>query len=1127
MTCRLILGRAGSGKTYQCLEEISRLAAEAPQGQLIIFIVPEQATFIHEKILATEHGLNGFSRVQVTGFRRLIRNAHAALNKSLLPPLSEAGKRLLMSKLLTENRESLQVFTSPQLQSGFAELLVATAEEIAVWDIDQRQLQDAAAQFDADPARTHLSKKLTDITILAGQYNQFINNRYENFPDGMDFLAKAIREKGFLSDAIIYIDGYSEFTPKELAVINALFTNAADVNIALPLDPRLRDQIINETNPFYPAQCCYRRLLEIARNHKLTLNETLLTDKNYRFVENIELTFLEQHLFPFNDTAEFDGEIQHIRINSATNPRLELQSIARQIRSLVRDQGLRYREIGIISRDITPYAQLLLTVFNEYQIPFFIDSKKTLLTHPLIEMIRAALECWVYQPRHATIFRYLKTGLIPLASNQLDRLENYCLANGINHWDWLADEDWIKWRGGSNDNPTDKIKLQQINEWRRLSSAALRQFISSLADNATVADVCNALKQLMTQLNVYQTLDKWQWQESTDGQGVDSAIDRQIYQLAVSFLEEAQYLLADTILPPEHLLNIFDNGISGLTLSLTPPGLDEVFISTLERSRNPELKAAFVIGVNEGLMPRKITDNAVFNDRERRQLLSCGIELAAGSTSRQLAENYLVYVALTRSSQELFLSYPLADEQGGVLSPSAVIRRLKAIFPTLTIQAAESQGIQELGNSQHTLSILAYQLRQVAAGQEIDDYWWDVYNWYLDNEQMQPLLRQMLQGLFYRPNHQRLSSANIARLYGHTLRSSVSRIEKFRACPFSYFAGYGLKLKPRPVYRITALDRGSLFHDVLAQIGRTIHQRQLAWEDIDDAIATQLIGESMETVLPRFLGNILSSSARYQYITSRIKSTLKTAVLIMAEHMRRGYFVPVAWELPFGQDSPDSLPALTIDLENGNKLVLNGVIDRVDMARDDSGRSWFRIIDYKTGNVSLNINEIMEGLRLQLIVYLQVVLTNSIYFTGADENARAAGIYYAPVRDTFEDYTPRDDEDQSVSGNIRLNGISVLDETAVRLADPAISGYSQLIPVAYGKKGFWDKSPGITEEQMDDLRQRLITLLQSSAAEMLSGLIEALPVKRRSFDACEYCDFKTICGFEREFALTKGGRNDG
>jgi len=1127
LTCRVILGRAGSGKTYLCLDEISRLAAESPQGPPIIFIVPEQATFIHEKMLATNHGLKGYSRVQVIGFRRLIRNAHSALNKPLLPPLSEAGKRLLMSKLLTENREQLQVFTSAQLQSGFAELLVATADEIAVWGIDQQQLQYAATQIAVDHCQSHLGKKLTDISLLTGLYNQFIADRYENFPDGMDFLVTAIREHGYLSDAIIYIDGYSEFTPKELAVISALFVNAAAVNIALPLDPRLKDSTIGETDPFYSAWRCYRLLLAIIRSEKLSIIETLLADSNYRFAVTRELGFLEQHLFPFNDTAEFNGDCQHIYINCAVNPRLELHSVARHIRRLVRDKSLRYREIGIVSRDITPYAQLLRTVFDEYQIPFFVDSKKTVFTHPLIEMIRAALECWVYRPRHATIFRYLKTGLTPLSIQELDQLENYCLANGINHWDWFDDKNWTKWRSNGRDKNYFDSQLEQINGWRRRGSAALLQFITALSDNAAVADVCSALKQLMTQLNVEQTLDQWQRQEQVKSQGFDAAIDRQIYQLVVSFLNEAQLLLADTILLPEHLLNTFDNGISGLTLSLTPPGLDEVFISSLERSRNPALKVAFVIGVNEGALPRKITDNAIFSDRERRQLLACGIELAAGSTSRQLAENYLVYVALTRASQELYLSYPLADEQGGVLLPSPVIRRLKTIFPALNIQASETESIWELGNSQHALSSLAFQLRKAEAGNPIDNYWWDVYNWYLHNEQTKPLLKQMLQGLFYRRDQQRLSTENIVRLYGHTLRSSVSRIEKFRACPFSYFAGYGLKLKPRPVYQITALDRGSLFHEVLAQIGRTINQRQLAWENIDDAAATQLIEESMTMLLPRFLGNILCSSARYQYLTSRIKSTLKAAVLMMAEHMRRGYFVPVAWELPFGQNSPDSLPALTIELENGNKLEINGVIDRIDMAKDDKGHSWFRIIDYKTGQVSLSINEIIEGLRLQLIVYLQVVLTNSIYFEDAGENAHAAGIYYTPVRDTFIEYTPGDDEDQPIIGNIRLNGISVLDETAVHLADPAISGHSRLIPAAYGKKGFWDSSPGISEQQMDELRQQLLIMLKSSAAEMISGLIEASPVKRRNFDACSYCDFKTICGFEREFAVCKGEPYDG
>ncbi len=1147
MPCRFILGRAGSGKTHYCLHTIKDMLSQDPQGTPIVLLLPEQSTFIHEKMLAETVRGHGFSRVLVTGFGRLLFQSQKAAGKTIPGAVSDLGKNLIISNILQENRQNLTAFTSADLTAGFSAGVLQMVTELKMYGTDVEKLQQIATAIQQRQPYAPLSRKLHDIALIYQEIVKFTQERNISFENNLDLLRDEILHHGYLNDAHIFIDGFKSFTGQQNQIILAMIKKAARVEITFDLDPAEHNALLEEDDLFYPVWQTYHELANLANGANVIIEPALfLPPGQGRFQSAGELSFLEQQFFPLSNRSCFEGEVQGIEIFSALNRRTELEAVGRKILALVRREGLRFNQIGMMARETEPYEQLLQLVFSDLGIPYFIDTKKPLFYYPLVELIRSALEIAVGGWHYAAIFRYLKTGLTGISPHEVDRLENYCLANGIRPFNWTNQKDWTYWRketfnfeeGEETGSKTDTMTaLTEINDIRRRASVALLEFCRTLTPQSSIARICLAIRTLLDNLQVPEQLEERMLLAAEGGQGETLEIHRQAWDQVMALLAEAQELFGDLILPFETMLRLFDEGLCGLKLSLIPPGLDQVFVASLETSRNPELKAVFVLGVNSEVLPKKILPEGILSLEDRKQLQDGGVRLAPDASSRQLAEDYLVYQALTRTGERLVLSYCLSAEEDAVSLPSFVIERVKFIFPQLNEECYQGEDrVEYLAGSVNTLASLSLQLQRLRQGREIDPFWFEVYDYYAQRAEYAPLLRQTLKGLSYesqQPQRAYLKPESVQSLYcrnSNVLRTSVSRLEKFKACPFSYFAAYGLKIKERTKYAVTPMDRGQLFHEVLADIGKKIHKQKISWLDVDDKLAERLVQESLDQFLPRFLGDIFASSARYAYLAQRIKNTLVLTLLLWARHMQEGKFVPVAWEIAFGNAKAGDrsvLPSLRLPLVDGSVLEINGKIDRVDMACDqESDRVWFRIIDYKTGKQKLSVADLFAGLKMQLFVYLQVVMNNAAYFDVDAQKAKPAGMYYCLVRDDLLSVgLPADDEQEAQSlAGLRLEGMTVQDFDAVQMADPGLSGHSKLIPVAVKTSGeFYSNSQGVTAEELHLLHEHLLHILRSTAGEMLQGMIAAQP-PNASLDVCQFCEYRSLCGFDREFVC--GQKND-
>lgn len=1104
---KFILGSAGSGKSCFCIEEIAQRLQN--DGKNIYLVVPDQASFINEKQLAEKCG--GFFDAQVTGFGRLSYAAAEFLQQPRLPLLNETGRVMLTAKLLAEHKNELKSFAGSADKLGFAQGLQAIFEEFRTFNTDVAGLHNAA-----ESVHSNFSEKLQDIVLLYECYLAETEGRFADANDNLAQLAEAV-DNGFMQGAAVYFDGFASLDPVQFDIIAAMLRQGIEVNFTLPLSVQdIRDDISDEHYLFRIKEL-YLKLCELCE--KETGKQPVIINMNGangRFAANSELQWLSQKMFPLSINEKWQEVPQNIHIDAAANQRQEIMGVGRRILQLVRDKGYRFSEISICARNIADYQDEIEQVFIDMGIPYFIDGKKEMLNHPVIELLRTALEVAIEKPNYKQIFSYLKNTFSPLSWKEVSVLENYCLAQGIKFYHWRMEKAWTYYAhslGEKGDPEREAKELEYINAARFKGTAELWRFCDALHGRHCVSEQIAALRELMKQLQIEEKTEALYKNAIKEGRAEDAEIHRQALQGVYELFEQAENLLGDAVLSVDIFAQILDSGFAALRTAMIPPSVDRVFVASIERSRTPAVKATFVLGLNEGIFPAKISSAGILNGRDRDILAQQGIELAPSAVARQLAEYYYIYVAYTRPSEHLFLSYTLSNADEQALLPSIAVRRIKHLFPQLQEGNYNELPLEMEVGGNDTLAHLAVELRRRDSGEEIEPYWEELKTQYEILPEYADNLHRVMSGLYFKAGPKPLSKESIASLFKQNLYSSVSRLEAFNSCPLAYFAGYSLKLRKRAEYKLTPPDLGQLFHAVMENVCREITEQNILWQDITEEKAAEIVSRHTEALMPDFLGNILNSGARFAYLQERFILTLTNALMIMARQMAKGEFRQLGWEITFGVDKV--LPTFDIALPNGCVLKLSGCIDRLDAAVKND-KVWLRVIDYKSGNKDLKIQDVYNGLSLQLLVYLQVAMLHSKKL-GLQEEPHAAGGFYFTFKDNFEKIAYNDDLHDPFE--VKMKGLAVEDMEAIKLADRNISGKSTVIPVTIKKDGsFGANTSAVTEEELQLLQKHLINMLIKSAEELYQGVVTAVPDKN---GACSYCDFKSFCGFDYDFAPGK------
>jgi ATP-dependent helicase/nuclease subunit B len=1130
----MVTGRSGSGKTQMCMNEIQDRLLENPEGAPIIYIVPEQMTFSTEYRLATNPILGGMIRAQVYSFSRLAWRILQETGGISRYHLSSVGISMLIRKIIEDKKDELKLFHRAADKNGFVQQVEQMITEFKRYCITPGEIIQKAemSNGNSENASRALQDKLNDLEIIYRQFEDEVFGKYIDSEDYFRLLSEKTSESTYLKEAEIYIDGFYSFTPQEYLVIKELMRHCQRVTITMTTDRTSFETVPDELDLFRLSSdaCC--TLYDLAKVEGIEMEPTIFLKQQQKW-NQLSLQHLESH-FDSRPAAPYYGKAD-IHIGQAVNRRAEIEGIAREILQLVRTKNYRYKDLALLIRNGSDYHEIVEPVFSDYQIPYFIDQKSTMLNHPLIELIRSTLEViqsfWRYEP----VFRVIKTELIyPLQENQermrekMDRLENYVLAYGIKGSKWTSKDRWTyrRFKGlemeANVQTDAEKEIEQQLNELKLMVTAPILRLSRRLKKADTGRKLCEAIYLYLEELDIPSKLENWKVEAEQKGNLVKMREHDQVWNACIDLLDQYVEILGDEAVSLKSFSTILEAGFESLYFSLIPPALDQVIIGDLEKSRLTDIKTAFIVGVNEGVLPAKIADEGILSDDDREMLLAADLIVAPSSRTRLLDENFIAYKALTTPSESLYVSYPLANDEGKALIASSYIKRLKDMYPNLEehfygtdpAELTEEAQLNFITNHKTTLSYLTSQLQLKKRNYPISDLWWDVYNIYINGEWKQRA-EKVFSSLFYTNQTVQLSKETADELYGDTIQASVSRMELYNGCAFSHFAQHGLKLRERQVYRLEAPDIGELFHAALKHISDFVNEQRLSWASLTKKQCEELAREAVNALAPKLQNEILLSSERHHYIKRKLEQIITRASQVLSEHAKVSGFSPIGLELSFGRNG--KLPPLTFSLKNGKQMELAGRIDRVDQAKGENDSTYLRVIDYKSSEKDVNLNEVYYGLALQMLTYLDIVITHSDQLV--EMKASPAGVLYFHVHNPLISTSKLltiDEIEKEIMKKFKMNGLMVGDPDVLKIMDQTLeSGDSQIISAGIKKDGNLTKKSKVASlNEFNDLRNYVRRLYQTTGEAIVDGQVAITPYKLKDKTPCTFCAYKSVCQFD-------------
>ncbi|HEY5043206.1 MAG TPA: PD-(D/E)XK nuclease family protein [Verrucomicrobiae bacterium] len=1134
MQARFLLGPAGSGKTFRCLAGIRAALAKSADGPPLILLAPKQATFQLERQLLADGKISGFTRLQILSFDRLAQFIFEKLNVAPPKLLSAEGRLMVLRALLRRHENELKLFRGSARRAGFAQELGALLAELQQQRCNPAKLQSLAG---TGKFRPELRDKLHDLALLSQKYADWLrDHELHDANHLLDFATEALRGKtsnpqpSTLNLDGLWLDGFAEMTPQELALLAAV----------IPLCERATLAFCLETGPTPEAswlsiwssigktfQQCRAQISNLPGCEvKVEILERE-PEKN-RFTENSDLAELEAVWSLPNHMAESrsptrrvaglagleTGAPSGIRIIACANPEAEAVFAAREVLKFVR-AGSRFRDCAVLVRQLDGYHQPLARVFRRYGIPFFLDRRESVAHHPLAELTRNALRTVAFDWQNDDWFAALKAGFSPVTEDKIDDLENQAMESG--------------WRGRKWREPLPDENCERL---RKIIFPPFEIFFALLAKTKFQPDgpqLADALRGLWSDLKVEPTLARWTQNEEKPASGSrQAAIHSAVLEQINSWLKNLELAFANEPLPLREWLPVLDAGLGGLTVGVIPPSLDEVLIGAIDRARNPNLKFALVLGVNETIFPAAPAAPVILTGSDRDELENQNVALGANRFDQISRERYLGYIACTRANEKLAVTFSRQSADGRLLNPSPFIAQLKRIFPPL--EAEEFSGEPDWRDAEHANELIVPLVEiENSVAAEVTRLKLKENRSLLTsaatNETWQRLLEipalkslaEKLARLREPDEKENLSPGLAEKLYGPVLKSSVSRLEEFAQCPFKFFVRSGLRAGERKVFELDARERGNFQHDVLKIFQEQLQAEGRRWRDLQPAEARERVGGIAEAQMEHFRDGLLRDSAETVFAARSLTAALQDFVEVIVGWMRSQYeFDPAAAELGFG-GGKDAAPAWEIELGGGRRLALQGRIDRVDLWREPGGNSALAVVtDYKSGGKKLDALLVENGVQLQLLAYLGALRhwPNPREFFGA-EKIVPAGAFYVNLRGEFKGGGSRTevlDDTEAKKLAYRHNGR--FDAGELRKFDrrtDASRGDQFNFRLNQDGNLSTSSTEALPREHFVALLDGVEAKLRELGGRIFSGAAAVDPYRKGVEKPCEFCDYRAAC----------------
>lgn len=1102
MSLQIIYGRSGCGKTQYIFNEISK---NIDNGRKKYIITPEQFSFSAEKellrSLEDEEQNSAVINAEVLTFARMAHRVSSEVGGSNKTVLSNCGKSMLIYSILSNKKNNLKFLGKSDSNIDMVMTQITELKKHGVTLENLKTLMEQVGENDL-----YLENKLQDIYTVYSKFQEKIVNNYVDENDALTILEGQLDATDMFKNTEIYIDEFVGFTKQEYAVIAKLLKQASKVTITVTSNSMEKtDEASNDI--FFSNKETIEKILRIAKETKTAVEEPVFLEKIYRF-KSKELNHIERNLYNF-PYKKYEENVENLNLFLANNQYSEIEEVARKILELVRSKKFRYRDISVITKNIDVYSNLCKAIFKEYDIPVFIDEKRDLSQNILVKYLISILDIFARNWSYDSVFNYIKCGFLNITPSDIYLLENYALKWEIKGSKWYK-ADW----NFHDEDSTGKETIDHINELRRKIVTPLVELKNNLSGNKTAKQISENLYNFLIKNNIDKVLEN-KIKDLNDIQKVDIAAEYETsWKIVMQVLDEIVLVFGDENITFESYMQILKTGLGESKLGTIPMAQDEVTVGDVDRSRSHKIKAVFIIGLNDGMFPSINKAEGFLNDADREKIKQNGVELAKGTIDRIYEDNFNIYKAFTTAEEKIFLSYSSSDMEGKSLRPSVLVSRIKKIFEGLKETSDVIYRKSEISTKENTFKELLINLREFRDGNEIDTKWFDVYNLYNESEEWHEKLESAVKALNYTNTAEKIKKENVEKMYGSTLKTSVSKLEQYSGCPFSYYLKYGLKLNDKETFNVEAVDTGSFMHDIIDNFFGIIEERNINLKEITDEELEKIVAEIVNEKLKLNRNYIFTTTEKYKVLSNRLQKVVTMSVKYIVQSLKQSEFEVFGHEVEFG--GKGQYKPITVTTDDGRRIEIIGKIDRVDIMKNPDG-TYVRIIDYKSSVKNIDLNQVFYGLQLQLLTYLNE--------TCKVEDFIPAGVLYFnltnPTIGTDKNLTDEEVEEK-IRQEFKMKGLILADVNIIKKMDTNIEnepkGISKIIPATIKKDGeISDRgTSAVTKEQFVYLQKYMEKIIKQISEEILQGNIEVKPYYNASTKKtpCEYCKYKSICRFD-------------
>lgn len=1093
---RYFIGRSGTGKTHQIYQEIKALQA-AKKGSKGFLIVPEQFTLQAEQALASDGGFGG---VTITSFSRLI---HQVLEETGLPQgdrIDAVGKALVVKKAFMAASKSLEVFSKVHERPGFIQLFTNFISELKQGGIAPESLIETREGLSPTTAA-----KLRDTALVYGKCLEMMKDRFVDEEDLYRLMAEAVQRSERLRDAHIWVDGFFFFNGLEQQILKAFGHHGASLTVALTFDP-------DEQEPdeiFWAPNDAFQTLHKAFEGSDVKEQKRHFADSSHEQKAPV-LKHLEANLFHFPGEVYAPSD-SHLRLVQFESPLQEVAWVAGEIRRLVLDEQVSYSDIAVIHNNAPAYNPIVKRLMRSHDIPIFINERRPLTHSPLVTYLRATLELFSGSWKTETLMRALKSGILNQSKQETDRLEVYAIERGLRG---------KKWFSPISDPELEAIRLAIVSPFEMLEKALKACKTVDAYTKCLWKHLENPEEGIKTR---YESLIQIM-AEAEDFEAVNELVES--WKGVVSIFDQVSAISGDETLTLKAYGELLNTAFSIKEISLLPPNYDRVVMGSLDYFRSVSVPHVFFLGFNDGWVPSIQDGSGILADEEKIKLREQNLPLKSDGDLMSRNELFLIYQGLTKASSQLCISCNLSDAVGKPLRPSMYWDRLKAVFPNHKPLYFDSQSLQKSLADCHPNTLIAHTaegLRRMVAGYPMDDFWLERFDFIancepFNQEVYQKTAQRMLKSLYHENQPKPMQRTVAKALYGQDIRASVTRLEAFNACPFSHFVRFGLRPKKQQVFELSLPDMGNLFHQSVEHFAvEALLKDPAQGRQLGEAEVAQMMDRIVDQTVASAKYDIFRADARSAYMINKLKRTGKRAAKMMLEHLRKGVFDPKAFEVAFGL-APDNIPPICIELAGGERLYLEGRIDRVDVY--DSGQSrYVKVIDYKSGFKKYHLGDVYNGLQIQLMVYIDAVLS-APQALKLNDPIYPAGVFYFKIDDPMveAETLTAEEVEAAISKQLKMDGLVVGDRHVAAFMDEALKedgSRSEVIPFEIKKEG----EPGryasyLSNEHFTELLTHVRTQIQQVCEAMIEGQVAVSPYRCGNEAACDRCDYKGVCQFD-------------